>query len=287
MAATDRLERRPTRPAGGTVGARGTERFFEAMGTTEARGHLGDIGGRGIPSCSRTIIIPAYNEERRIGPTLSSYLSHFSRDTEIMVVLNGCRDRTAEIACSFLDGNPHLRVIDEPGTVGKGGAITLGFRRSSGDIIAYVDADGATSAAELERLMSEVGDFDGVLGSRWIDTELVHKQQNFYRRLASRSFNLVVRVLFRLPYKDTQCGAKVFRREAVETVTDELGTTNMAFDVDLLYLMRKHGLVLREVPTVWADQPGSKVEMRKSAPKMLLAVIRMRVRHSRLGDLVK
>lgn len=257
------------------------------MPTEEAKEHLGDIGGIPGRSYERTVIIPAFNEEHRIGPTLEDYLGHFGEDTEVMVVLNGCLDRTARIAGSFLDSNPQLRIIEEPGIVGKGGAVTVGLMRARGDVIAYADADGATSAAELQRLLGEMRDADGIIGSRWLNKDLIHKQQNAYRRLCSRVFNLIVRLLFRLPYHDTQCGAKVFKRGAVDAIVGELGTTNLAFDVDVLYLMRKHGLVLREVPTYWEDKPGSKIRMRRAAPYMLGAVIRMRIKHSRLENLVK
>ena len=249
--------------------------------------YLGDIGGETIESYKKTLVIPAYNEEMRIGATLREYLGHFDRDTEIVVVLNGCHDRTGDIAASFLASNRNLRIIDERGTVGKGGAVTLGFSRARGEIVGYVDADGATSAAEIDRLMEEIGDAYGVIGSRWIDKEVLIRKQGPYRRLASRVFNLTVRSLFNLPYKDTQCGAKVFKREALDAIHEELGTTNLAFDVDLLYLMHKHGFELKEVPTAWEDKDGSKISMKRAAPRMLGAVIRMRIKHSRFSDLVK
>jgi glycosyltransferase involved in cell wall biosynthesis len=256
------------------------------MGAEEQEKYLGDIGGDTIDFYKRTLVIPAYNEEMRIGSTLREYLGHFDRDTEIVVVLNGCHDSTGDIACAFLDANPNLRVIDERGVMGKGGAVTMGFSRARGDIVAYVDADGATPAAEIDRLMYEIGDADGVIGSRWVDKELLIRKQSLYRRLASRVFNGIVRTLFNLPYKDTQCGAKVFKRKALEAVVDELGTTNLAFDVDLLYLMHKHGFELKEVPTSWEDKEGSKISMRRAAPQMLGAVARMRIKHSRFKNLV-
>lgn len=256
------------------------------MGADKQEKYLGDIGGDTIDSYKRTLVIPAYNEEMRIGSTLREYLGHFDRDTEIVVVLNGCHDRTGDIAASFLDPNPNLRIIDERGVLGKGGAVTMGFSRARGDIVAYVDADGATSAAEIDRLMDQIGDADGVIGSRWIDKDVIIRKQSLFRRLASRVFNLTVQSLFNLPYKDTQCGAKVFKREAVKGVVGELGTSNLAFDVDLLYLMHKHGFELKEVPTAWEDKDGSKISMRRAAPLMLGAVIRMRIKHSKLKNLV-
>jgi len=256
------------------------------MGIDKQEKYLGDIGGETIESYKRTLVIPAYNEEMRLGATLREYLGHFDRDTEIVVVLNGCHDRTGDIAASFLDSNPNLRIIDERGVKGKGGAVTMGFKRARGDIVAYVDADGATSAAEIERLMNQIGDADGVIGSRWIDRGVIIRRQGPFRRLASRVFNAVVRIFFRLPYRDTQCGAKAFKREALDAIDDELGTTNLAFDVDLLYLMHKRGFELKEVPTAWEDKDGSKISMKRAAPRMLGAVIRMRIKHSRLKNLV-
>ena len=257
------------------------------MGIDKQEKYLGDIGGETIESYKRTLVIPAYNEEMRLGATLREYLGHFDRDTEIVVVLNGCHDRTGDIAASFLDSNPNLRIIDERGVKGKGGAVTMGFKRARGDIVAYVDADAATSAAEIDRLMDQIGDADGVVGSRWVDKDVIIRKQSLFRRLASRVFNSTVRILFNLPYSDTQCGAKAFKREALDAIHDELGTTNLAFDVDLLYLMHKHGFELREVPTAWEDKDGSKIFMRRAAPQMLGAVIRMRIKHSRFSNLVK
>ena len=257
------------------------------MGDDKQEKYLGDIGGETIESYKRTLVIPAYNEEMRIGATLEEYLGHFDSDTEIVVVLNGCHDRTGNIACTFLDSSPNLRIIDERGVVGKGGAVTMGFRRARGEIVGYVDADGATSAAEIERLMDQIGDADGVIGSRWIDKEVLIRKQSPFRRTASRVFNFIVRTLFDLPYEDTQCGAKVFKREALDAIHNELGTTNLAFDVDLLYLMHKHGFELKEVPTAWEDKDGSKISMKRAAPRMLGAVIRMRIKHSRFSNLVK
>ncbi len=235
----------------------------------------------------RTIIIPACNEEKRIGPTLRDYLAYFGTDTEVMVVLNGCRDNTRNIVSPFLGEHPNLRVIEETGLIGKGGALMVGFDRARGDIIAYVDADGSTTPEDLEKLMGSLGSDDGVIGSRWIDKSLMRVKQSLYRRFAGRIFNLIVRILFRMPYRDTQCGAKAFKREAVESIVDALGTTNLAFDVDVLYLLHKNGFSINEIPLAWEDRPGSKIKMHRDAPRALGAVIRMRIKHSRFKNLVK
>lgn len=253
----------------------------------DSRERVEEASGDRPAACEKTIVIPARNEAHRIESTLEEYLAYFRDDTEIIVVLNGCRDETGGIVSFFAESYENLRFIDEPGVVGKGGAVKMGFGRASGRIVAYVDADGATSARELERLMGEIAGYDGVIGSRWVDKTLVRKQQTLFRRLASRVFNLIVRVLFGLPYRDTQCGAKIFTSEVVNTVVDELGTTNLAFDVDLLYLINKKGFSIREVPTEWKDKPGSTIRMRSAAPTMFGALIRMRIKHSRFQNLVR
>lgn len=238
--------------------------------------------------CRRTIIIPAYNEEQRIRPTLRDFLAYYDdEDTEVMVVLNGCRDSTRDIVSAFLSEHPNLRVVEEVNPIGKGGALMLGFRLARGDIIAYVDADGATSPENLERLMESLGQFDCVIGSRWLDKSLVLVRQSLLRRISSRVFNLIVRILFRMPFRDTLCGAKAFKREAIESIQDKLGTTNVAFDVDVLYLLQKDGFTIKEMPLEWADRPGSKFKIRKDAPLALGALIRMRIKHSRLRNIVK
>lgn len=234
-----------------------------------------------------TIIIPACDEEDRIGPTLDSYLAHFDDDTEILVVMNGCRDGTRDVVCSFLDGRPNLHAVEETDSIGKGGALMIGFRRARGDVISYVDADGATSPEDMQRLLEAMGDDSGVIASRWIDPSVMRVKQSLYRRFASRVFNSIIRVMFRIPYRDTQCGAKAFKREAVEAIVDKLGTTNCAFDVDVLYLMHQQGYTVKEMPLAWVDMPGTKIKMYRDAPRMLGAVIRMRTKHSRFKNLVR
>lgn len=237
-----------------------------------------DAGNSATRCFSRSIIIPARNEVRRIAPTLDEYLRHFGMDTEIIVVLNSCEDGTGTVVASF-GHHRNLRIIDEPLIQGKGGAVIEGFKRAKGDVVAFVDADGATSASELERLIHLLGDYDGIIGSRRIDPTMLIRQQSYLRRLTSRAFNLIVRKLLHLPFLDTQCGAKVFRREAVDAVIGSLDTTNMAFDVELLYLLNEKGFRVEEVPTIWEAKPDSTIHMWAVAPAMLLAIIRIKLKH--------
>jgi glycosyltransferase involved in cell wall biosynthesis len=180
----------------------------------------------------------------------------------------------------FAAGHPNLRVINEPRAVGKGGAIILGFRQAQGSLVGYVDADNATGPEAFEKLVDAVDGGDVVIGSRWMPGAVVSPRQPLKRRLASRVFNFLVRLLFAVPVTDTQCGAKVFRAEAVRFVLPNLGITRWAFDVDVLFQCRRHGFRIREVPTVWSDSSGSQLRVAQASWEMLLAITRLRLLYS-------
>jgi glycosyltransferase involved in cell wall biosynthesis len=235
------------------------------------------------PACS--VVIPAYNEEPRIGRTLRSYAAHL-RDTEIIVVLNGCTDRSAEVARAAAADHSCIRVIEIRERAGKGGALARGLALACGDVIAFTDADGATDPAELERLCALVGPAEAVVGSRWLPGADVVVPQPLIRRAASRVFNLLVRALFGLRYSDTQCGAKAFSARTLHSILPEVETANYAFDVDLLLALERSGATVEEVPTRWRDVDGSKVRLAEGAVKMLVAVLRLRLRHSRFSSAV-
>lgn len=233
-----------------------------------------------------SIIIPACNEENRIKRTLVSYLNYFTHDCEILVVLNGCHDNTLEIVKTVSARYPSLKYRNIAEPIGKGGALIVGFKLVKGDIIAYIDADGATSSEELARLIGNIGEYDGILGSRWLRNSIISKKQPLSRKIASRVFNILVRGLFLFPYKDTQCGAKIFKKEVIKSVVNELGTTDFAFDVDLLYLIHKKGYKIKEFSTVWADQDASTLNLKKVVPIMFASIIRLRLKHSIFKNLI-
>jgi glycosyltransferase involved in cell wall biosynthesis len=232
-----------------------------------------------------SVIIPAHNEQERIERTLEDFAGVFA-DSEIVVVLNGCTDGTRAVVNRLRESTPNLLTIEIPDAVGKGGAVRAGFLMARADVIGYVDADGSTPAREMRRLCEAVGDSDGVVGSRWLPGSLVAIRQSWARRLASRNFNLIVRVLFGLGYCDTQCGAKVFRRNALERVMRDVETANLAFDVDLLLAMKRLRMRIREEPTYWIDMQGSRVKLASASLHMFAAVVRLRLRHSFLDFVV-
>ncbi len=231
-----------------------------------------------------SIIIPAYNEEKRIGITLDDYCSYFSKfpkgEVEIVVVLNGCRDNTLMVVREYARKYPILRYVDIKEAIRKGGAVIEGFKMVKGDLVGYADADGATRAQYYHDLVKQIDNADGVIASRWMEGAIVEPKQPLKRRIASRAFNSMTKILFGLNFYDTQCGCKLFRKEAVGSVISSLRTTGWAFDVDLLYQMKRFGFKIKEVPTVWRDRTGSSINVRKVSMEMLLAIIRLRLVYS-------
>lgn len=231
-----------------------------------------------------SLVIPAYNEENRIGRTLDDYGSYFLNklgdDHEILVVLNGCRDGTLDVVKEYSKRYSTVRYVDIKEGIGKGGALIEGFKIVDGDYIGFVDADGATKAEAYYNLYEQIKDYDGIIASRWIKGAKVRVKQTLGRRIASRSFNVLVRMLFGINIVDTQCGSKLFKREALKKVVNELGTTRWAFDIDLLYLLKRNGFKLTEVPTEWDDQAESQLKMHRVIPEMLLALVRLRLVYS-------
>jgi glycosyltransferase involved in cell wall biosynthesis len=241
---------------------------------------------------SLLLLIPAYNEEHRIEPVLRAYAEYFRKNYsgkfQLVAVLNGCRDDTLgvveRVAAEY--GEVSAVVFEEP--IGKGGALIEGLRLAPrADLIGYVDADGATEPPAFADLVRRSGEADCVIGSRWIPGAVLHQMQTGQRRLASRTFHAIVQLLFWMNIRDTQCGAKVIQRSAVEKIHSSLCIADMAFDINLLYILKREGFTVLEVPTEWTDKVGSKVALGKTSFTMLLSVIRLRWIYSPLAPLRK
>jgi glycosyltransferase involved in cell wall biosynthesis len=231
-----------------------------------------------------SIIIPARDAEGEIAKTLESYAAYFSSvydsDFEIIVVPNDCSDNTVNIVDEYCNKYPMIRSEVYEGSIGKGGAVIEGFKLGKGDILSFVDADGATGPAELFKLVQALGEHHVVIGSRWLPESQVLVKQRLARRAASRGFNLLVRLFFGLPFKDTQCGAKVFTKEALGDVLDKLETAKFAFDVELLFKLKKRGHGITEVPIVWENRPQSTLNLQWVIPEMFLAMLKVRLLES-------
>ena len=235
-----------------------------------------------------SIIIPAHNEEKRISRTLSSYLSFFLKrlkDFEIIVVINNTKDDTLKVVKSFK--NKKIKYLNFKEAIGKGGAIIEGFKAGKGDYLSYADADMSTNPEQFYELFSKIDNYDGIIASRWIKGARVYPRQTFLRRIASRSLNFIMKCLFLMPYYDTQTGAKLFKKEAIRKVINKLDITKWAFDIDLLYNLRKNKFNIKEIPTVWHDKPGSQLKIFKAVPEMFLALIRLRLIYSKFKFIVK
>jgi hypothetical protein len=144
-------------------------------------------------------------------------------------------------------------------------------------LIGYVDADGATTPAAFLELVRHLGDAGCVVGSRWLPDSIIHQSQTGDRRFASRVFHAIVQLFFQLNIHDTQCGAKVIKREVVEKIHPYLHIADMAFDINLLVAIKHAGYRIREVPTEWTDKAGSKVTLFRSSLTMFLSVVRIRL----------
>lgn len=236
-------------------------------------------------SHSLLLLIPAYNEERRIAPVLRDYLAyfrdHYHGKFQLVVVLNGCRDNTRGVVEAVAKDFPALRFIEFTEPIGKGGALIEGLRLAPlADLIGYVDADGATPPRAFHDLVHAIERADCVIGSRWLPGSVLHVEQTNRRQFASRIFHLIVEALFMMRIRDTQCGAKVMRREAVEAIHSSLRIADMAFDINLLYSLKRGGFKILEVPTEWTDKLGSKVTLFRTSLTMFLSVVRIRLIYS-------
>jgi glycosyltransferase involved in cell wall biosynthesis len=235
-----------------------------------------------VPDPSLLLLIPAYNEEHRIEPVLRDYAQFFKKNYsgkfQIVVVLNGCTDNTIGVVRRVATDFLLIRALEFKEPIGKGGALIEGLKLASyGDLIGYVDADGATPPRAFLELVRQAGDADCVVGSRWLPDSIIHQSQTGDRRFASRVFHAIVQLLFRLNIHDTQCGAKVIKREVVEKIHPYLHIADMAFDINLLVAIKHAGYRIREVPTEWTDKAGSKVTLFRSSLTMFLSVWRIRL----------
>ncbi|HBU59814.1 MAG TPA: glycosyl transferase [Verrucomicrobiales bacterium] len=240
---------------------------------------------------SLLLLIPAYNEEERIGPVLRGYAEYFRANYDgefrAVVVLNGCRDNTIGIVKDAAREFPEIEPLNFKDSIGKGGALIEGFKRAiEAEVVltGYVDADGATSAKALHELIKhyEAGESDCVIGSRWLPQSVLHQNQTKLRRIFSRGFHVIVELLFWLGIKDTQCPAKLVRREALEEIIESLRIADLAFDVNLLVSLKRKGYKIEEMPIEWTDQLGSKVtaNLWRVSLIMFLSVVRLRLIYS-------
>jgi dolichol-phosphate mannosyltransferase len=226
-------------------------------------------------TASYSIIIPAYNEAERIGTLLGELAGEIG---QFIVVCDGT-DETPELVKDFALTHPGLDLLclSYDQRLGKGGAVREGFSRASGPVVGFMDADGSTSILQMKSLIQALDGYDGVIGSRWLPGSIVPEKQGFSRRLESRAFNFIIRLLFGLDFSDTQCGAKVFKKSAVDAVIEEMVSTGFEFDVELLWRLSRKGFSVREFPITWHNQGGSRVKT-SDALTMLAGLVNIRIK---------
>ena len=224
-------------------------------------------------------MVPAYNKERSIEEVLTSYSGYLERRFkfhEIIVVCDGVTDRTPEIGERLSKQDRRIRLLKFPERLGKGGATIEGFRHAGGDLVGFVDADPSTKPSELGKLLDGLDSgIHAAIGSRRGGGAVLLSKPPLLRRLFSRGFNCLVRLLFKLPFRDTQCGAKVFRGAALQEVLPDMVSRGFEFDVELLWRLKRRGYEIREVPIEWTYDPSSTFGLR-FIPQMAASLLEVR-----------
>lgn len=234
-----------------------------------------------------SIVIPAWNEEDRLARTLERYLPALEargEPFEVIVVVDGVRDRTAEVAARYAER--HVRLLRFPDKLGKGGAVLAGLRVSRYEYVGYLDADGPITPEAMYDLVGYLRDVDCVVASRWLRGSSGVGAEPWFNRWSGRAWNFLTRSLLFLPLRDTQAGAKFFHGPLVRSLLRSVTLTNRAFDVDLLYHVRKGGHRLKEVPVAWRHDPDSRMPIGRAIPVMLVSLVGVRLMNSPVGKRV-
>jgi dolichyl-phosphate beta-glucosyltransferase len=237
-----------------------------------------------------SIIIPAYNEEARLGASLGRILGFLKQkpyDKEVLVVSDGSRDGTAGVARSqteaFESAGIELRVIENDGNRGKGYSVKSGMRAARGQIALFTDADLSAPITEADKLVGPIvrGDYDVVFASRALRDSVIPVHQSIIRETAGRTFNVLMRGIVGLRYKDTQCGFKAFRLDVARQVFEQQRIEGFGFDAEVLFLAQRQGLRMLEVPVIWSHADGSKVGLFSDSRRMFTDLVRIRLNELR------
>jgi dolichyl-phosphate beta-glucosyltransferase len=227
-----------------------------------------------------SIVIPAYNEEKRIGKTLKKVYEYFKEkkiEFEIIVVDDGSNDKTVEIVEKFSFDKKEIRILKHEKNMGKGAAVKTGILNAKGELILFTDADLSTPIEEFEKLKKEIENgYDIAIGSRGLKDSKIVIPQPFYRRIIGKIFPFLVRLIVINDFKDTQCGFKLFKKEAGKKIFSQLKTDGFAFDVEVLARGKKENFKIIEVPVVWINSPYSSVKIFKDSFKMFISLLKIR-----------
>ena len=219
-----------------------------------------------------SIVVPAYNESERLGDTLEQILGYVRRQNwsaEVIVVDDGSRDNTLEIASCFAAAHPEVRPIQNPGNQGKGYAVRKGMLHARGERLLFTDADLSSPIAEAAKLFAALeSGADVAIGSRWLDPSLQFQRQSLKRQALSRIFNLYLRLVLLFPYRDTQCGFKAFTRRAAAMIFPAQRIYRWGFDAEVLFLAHRSKLKVAEVAVAWGHDERSKIHLLRDGLRM-------------------
>lgn len=226
-----------------------------------------------------SVIIPAYNEESRIGDSLKLVLNYLSKqdyDFEIIVVDDGSIDKTTEIVQQIEKSN-RIKVLRNEINKGKGYSIKQGMFEAKGEFVLFSDADLSTPIEELGKFWEYIREgYDIVIGSRALKESRLEVRQPFYREFMGRTFNCIVRFILGFNIKDTQCGFKLFKNDVAKKIFPMQKIEGWSFDVEILYIALKLNYKIKEVPVRWINSPCSKVNPLKDALRMFMDVCRLK-----------
>lgn len=235
------------------------------------------------PALELSIIIPAYNEEARLPRTLTRIRDYLAgrnmspAQFEILIVDDGSKDATAEVAAKWAREMPSVRLILNGDNRGKGYSVRHGMLEARGRVALFTDADLSSPIEESEKLLAAIEAGNQVaIGSRALDRSLITIHQSRTRELAGMVFNALVRLFTGLPFHDTQCGFKAFVREPSRIIFQQQRIEGFGFDPEILFLAKRHGLRATEVPVRWAHDPATKVHMLRDSSIMFLDLVYIR-----------
>lgn len=232
-----------------------------------------------------SVIIPAYNEALRLPQTLqdaSHWLTdHFSHAWEIIVVDDGSIDDTCTAARNIIGESTNIRLLEQPQNMGKGAAVRRGMLAATGEVRLFMDADHSTHIREVSKVMPilEQGHADVVIASRQHPESDISVHQSWLREHMGKTFNLLMRTMVGLDMQDTQCGFKAFSAAAADTIFPLQKLNGFSFDVELLFLTKRAGFRLSEIPVEWINEPNSRVRLLADPALMFADIIRIRNLH--------
>ena len=227
------------------------------------------------PPLDLSIVIPAFNEEHRLPKAIEqigSYLSARSLRAEIIVVDDGSSDATPKLIERYRGKYPGLRLISNATNRGKGFSVRHGVLEARGEIVLFTDADLSTPIEEADKLLVALHEqgCDVAIGSRGMDSSLIEVHQSVFREQAGNLFNLLVRWIAGLEFSDTQCGFKAFRREPARIIFEQQRIERFGFDPEILFLAKRHGLRVAEIPVRWSHDSATKVNVVGDGIRMFL-----------------